>query len=301
MTVTAALSRAGGWVRSRPFVSFTFLLVALIAAGTLYGVTREARHDRNWVEHLSRLPHVTFEEGSFTVAPVRNWSYAPDGPTDKHWIEAPQHFDLDALRNVWLMVEPHPSMEEAMAHTLVLFEFKGDRLLGLTIEARREKDEGYDAFQGNWGKFELLYVWAEARDLLTRRAVMLDHQVQIFPLDLNQDQKLSFLNRVLSETQRIEAEPRHYNTLFSNCTNELAKAAELDWDPAFVATGLAAERLHEMGVIPPSDEPFAIVRDRADVAGSLKTLNLAPAEEFDAALLDLLRARTGLMVPSLGD
>lgn len=279
------------WTRTRRLAAVTGLLLLLIAGGTVYGVTREARHDRDWVEHLSRLPHVETAEAGFSVSPVRDWSYAPDGPVDKNWIEAAQAFVFEDLEAVWLMVEPHPSMEVAMAHTLVLFEFSGDKLLGLTIEARREKDETYDPFQGNWGKFELLYVWASARDLLTRRAVMLDHRVEIYPLKLTETQRRDFLNAVLAETMRIEASPRRYNTLFSNCTNELAKAAKLDWDPAFVATGRAAPRLHAMGVIPPAGEPFAVIRARADMTGELQTLNLIPAADFDAALLAQLRAR----------
>ena len=75
-------------------------------------------------------------------------------------------YSVEELEQVWLMVEPHPGLE-LMAHTLVLFEFSDDRLLGLTIEARREKHESYSAFWGNWGEFELLYVWASAQDLLS--------------------------------------------------------------------------------------------------------------------------------------
>ena len=284
-------SRFWQWCRKKPFAAFTLAIILLVALATLYGVARPARHDRDWVDHLSRLPHVNQAQDVFAVVPLRDWTYDANGPVAQHWIDTPQEYAVDQLRNVWLMVEPHPGLE-AMAHTLVLFEFADDRLLGLTIEARREKDEGFDAFWGNWGRFELIYVWASARDLLTRRAVYLDHDVQVFPLTLTDDQRTDFLHAVLAETERIEARPRLYNTLFSNCTNELAKAARLDWDPAFVTTGHAASRLHEMGVIPPSDEPFALVRQRASIADDLKLLNLLPPASFDAAFLTLLRARS---------
>ena len=45
------------------------------------------------------------------------------------------------------MVEPQPGGDYA-AHTLILFEFGGDRIVGLTVEARLEQGETYDAIAG---------------------------------------------------------------------------------------------------------------------------------------------------------
>ena len=286
------LNQPLGWLKNHPLATFTALVLLIIAGATIYGMTRPVSHDRQWVEHLSRLPHVERNGAGFHVTPIRDWSYGANGPINKAWYDQAPGFDFADLRDVWLMVEPHPTMEDAMAHTLVLFEFEDDRLLGLTIEARREAHEKFDPVGGNFGKFELIYVFASARDLLTRRAVFLDHTVEVYPLSLTRPQLLGFLNVLLKEAEEIEDKPRHYNTLFSNCTNELAKAAQIEWDPAFVATGFAALRLHERGVIPPSDEPFGVVREKADMTAELKLLNLAPPDMFDRELLRLLRART---------
>ena len=76
--------------------------------------------------------------------------------------------DFADLRNVWFVVEPQPGGDYA-AHTLVLFEFAGDRIVGLTVEARLERGETYDAIAGMFNQFELAYVWSTARDLLERR------------------------------------------------------------------------------------------------------------------------------------
>ena len=45
-----------------------------------------------------------------------------------------------------------------MAHTLVMFEFAGERMIGLSIEARREKNKKYDALAGAFNAFELAYI-----------------------------------------------------------------------------------------------------------------------------------------------
>jgi hypothetical protein len=101
---------------------------------------------------------------------------------------------------------------------------------------------------------------------------------------------------MLVRTQELERAPRFYNTLTTNCTNELAKAAGLRWDWAFVLTGLSDEYLFRRGFIPGED--FEAAHVRADVTELIKTLNAASAGvEFDAAFLAELRARRALGMP----
>lgn len=283
---------SGDKVRRYPATSALLGLFLLILFATLYGVSRPARHDRDFVEHLSRLPHVVLAEQSFEVSPTRNWSYSSKGPAQKNWQELPVGYAFEDVKKTWFLVEPHPGVD-AMAHTLVLFEFSNDRLLGLTIEARREVDEKYSAFDGNWGKFELLYVWANARDLIQRRAIYLDKNVEIYPLDISKEQSVSFLKEMLDQTKRIENKARLYNTLFSNCTNELGKNAGLSWHPSFILTGYASKLLYKKGLINGGSEEFAQVRQRANITIFLKTLHKDQPQMqsvmFDQTLLMHLR------------
>jgi len=243
--------------------------------------------EREWTEHLARTAHAELGENQFSVAPVRDWRYDAGGPVTRAYGDAA--FALPALRNVWFMLEPQPGSEIA-AHTLLLFEFEDDRLLGLTIEARRESDETFSAWQGVWNTYELAYVWASARDLLTRRAVFLDHEVYVYPLRISYAQKINLLTRLLQTTADLEVTPRFYNTFFSNCTNELAKRADLDWDTAFILTGLSDDHLHHVGVIPGAT--FEDAKARADMRDVIRSLNtIEDAAAFDVALLAELRAR----------
>ena len=283
--------RLSDGMRRRPLRRFGVAVLLSLAGLTVFGATRPARHDRDWVAHLSRTPEIALDEDGFSVSPIRDWSYE-DGVASENWRENPERFAFGALRRVWFVVEPHPGLG-AMAHTLVLFEFPDQQLIGLTIEARRETDEGYSPFWGNWGRYELLYVWASAKDLLTRRAVLLDHEIQIYRLDLTPAQADAFLRRVVDRTRQIADKPRLYNTLFSNCTNELAKAAALDWGPAFIVTGGAARELHRMGVVAPSAAPFEAVRGAAVMTERIRDMNPAPSRAFDARLLNALRDRRG--------
>jgi len=260
------------------------ILLAALAALTACATT--ARNDRTWLPYLAHTADVERTPERFTVSPVIDWRYDQSGPIAEQQTQA--EFALADLRAVWFVLEPQPGSNLA-AHTFLLFEFSDDRLLGLTIEARREADEGYSVWRGLWNAYELSYVWASARDLLTRRAVYLNHETFVYPLTLTGAQKQTLLTRLLERTERLETHPRFYNTFFSNCTNELAKATSLGWHYSFIFTGASDNHLFRRGLIP--GDSFADAHARSDVSAFVRALNDIPPEEFDAALLAELRSR----------
>jgi hypothetical protein len=273
-------------LRARPLrtAAHALGLVAIVALALCF--TAQPRHDRNWYPYLSHTAHAETSEQAFTITPISDWSYAGDTVEAETYSKA--GYDFADLREVWFVLEPQPGSTLA-AHTLLLFEFEEDRLLGLTIEARREQGESYSALRGAFNAFELTYVWASARDLLTRRAVMLEHDVYVYPIAISEEQKQMLLHRTLERTQSLETTPRFYNTLFSNCTNELAKAAGIDWHYSFILTGTSDEYLFEEGIIP--GDNFEAANERAHLTQFIREANenVTPAD-FDRALLQRLRA-----------
>jgi hypothetical protein len=271
------------WIAAHPLRA---TLLGALMVGLVGCVTATPRTDRDWYPYLGRTVHVEQDEARFAVSPVSDWAYSADGPVAETYGEAA--YDIADLRAVWFMLEPQPGSQLA-AHTLLLFEFEDDRLLGLTIEARREQGESYSALRGAFNAFELTYVWASARDLLTRRAVMLEHDVYVYPIAISEEQKQMLLHRTLERTQSLETTPRFYNTLFSNCTNELAKAAGIDWHYSFILTGTSDEYLFEEGIIP--GDNFEAANERAHLTQFIREANenVTPAD-FDRALLQRLRA-----------
>lgn len=288
---------AGGKLRARrdsghAALSWKPVLLAGLAALAVFiaaVLTKTPRHDRDWVEHLSVTPKIRRDGDAWQVSPVRDWRYDGDGPVAREWIEGAR-LDPERLQRVWLMVEPHPGLD-IMAHTLVLFEFQEAGMIGLTIEARREKGETYDPLRGALGRFELIYVWATPRDLLTRRVVHLDHEVYLYRLELTPGEARAYLTSLLQRTAAIEVRPRFYNTLTSNCTNELAKSGGLAWHPAFILTGGAARALHARGRIAGAD--FDAVKASANMTETVRALSAEPPERFNAALLERLRPGAG--------
>ena len=269
--------------------------LALGLAGVLAVGLRQPRLDRDWVEHLAVMPDIRMRPDGFALGPAYDWSYNANGPTRKATTDFEARYN--DLRDVWFVLEPQPGGGYA-AHTLVLFEFAGDRLIGLTVEARREDGEDYDPLLGLFNQYELAYVWSTAKELLNRRAVYLAKDVYVYPLRLSAAQERRFLTEVLRETRAVSTRPRFYNTLTSNCTNELAKTAGLDWHYSWVLTGYSPERLFALKLIP--GETLGAARDRAHMSQALRRWNATPSREFDRLLLSELRRRHGDPAPPPG-
>lgn len=283
------MKRFAAWFGGHPLRPAITSIVAILVLGAAAPLASQPQLERDWYPYLGRTAHVQLDPNTFEITPVSDWSYASGAETAETYGEA--RFAFADLRRVWFMLEPQPGSKLA-AHTLLLFEFEGDRLLGVTIEARRERNEDYSAVTGLFNAYELAYVWGSARDFLTRRTVMLGHDVFVYPIEINEQQKHLLLRRLLQRTRALETEARYYNTISSNCTNELAKAIDLDWSIEWVLTGLSDEYLFDRQVIP--GETFDAAHARADVTGYVNALNAIPAERFDAELLAELRRRNGL-------
>jgi len=278
------------WFGANPMRSAIACIVAILVLGSAANMLSPPQMVRNWYPYLSHTPQVEISETGFSVSPVSDWSYDYGVETDTTYQDSAS-YNFDHLRRVWFMLEPQPGSQLA-AHTLLLFEFEGDRLLGLTIEARREEGEDYSAFHGQFNAFELIYIWASARDLLVRRAVMLDHEVFVYPVDITDEQNRMLLTHLLERSQSLSHTPRYYNTIVSNCTNELAKAAGFHWAPAYVLTGRSDEYLYRRGILPGAS--FEQAHRRSDITTFVQALNEAPPDVFDRALLQELRRRNHL-------
>lgn len=276
------------WIKSRPWATAGIVVFTLVAGFFIYMSSFTPRLDRDWTENLAVMPKVTLNGDDFALDPVMDWSYTADGPAQKTTTSFAAK--LSEVKNIWFMVEPQPGQPYA-AHTLLLFEFPDDRIIGLTVEARLEKDEEYDALQGMLNKYELAYMWNTAKEVLERRAVFLDKDIYIYPLTLSTEQKQAFLRGLLERSIDVQTRPRFYNTLFSNCTNELAKAAKLSWHPSWILTGYSPQRLYDLKMIP--GPTFKAARQLADIGVQLRAWNDLSSRDFDRTLLAELRKRHG--------
>lgn len=238
----------------------TVMLLVLIG----YVKQMQPRTDRNWDPEFAKLPRVSLDGNMVTITNIRNWTFNETGVTGEEYFT--ETYDIDELEQVWFVVEPF-ILSDLVAHTYFTFDFNGHEPVSFSIEARREEDEEYSGVSGLFNQYELMYLWGTERDLLYRRAVYLDHDVYMYPLQLSAEQEQALFWMLAKETQGIAENPRFYNTITSNCTNELARIVN-EMRPhtvpvhlSYLLTGLADQYLYRLGYIP-SDQPFDQIRQQ---------------------------------------
>ncbi len=263
--------------------------VVLLALCAIVISLKQARHDRVWEEGVVRLSDLSLQDGQFSIAQYRDWSYDETGAIEKAW-RAAGPYEISNARRAWLVVEPHPGFAGLMAHTMMVFEFEDGELLGLSVEARKELDEEYGLLRGATNGFELTYLWATPRDMFGRRVRMQDHEIYMYELALSQDEIEAFLGALINKTMAIQSKARFYNTFTSNCTNELAKTAGLSWRPAFILTGLSGKALHSLGRLK-SDASVEEVKAEANVTAFVRGASELDEAAFNAALVRELDGR----------
>ena len=256
------------------------LLVAIIFA-------RPSSH-RDWREGLERVANfVPVDEQQWTLHNMRAFSFDADGIQSKDWVShSVNAADLEA---VWFFVEPFPG-NDLFGHSYLSFVFGGDtqETIAVSVEARMEKGESYSIWRGALRGFELSYVWSTEKDIHTRIAANLQHELLAYRLDLDPDQSIAILEHFIERTNDLSNAPRFYNTFTSNCTNELAKAVNdaypgaLPWHSSFILTGRSARHLHSLGYVL-GESSFETLTSNASIAGSIVTHQALMPDEFSAA------------------
>ncbi len=258
------------------------LLLALLVLGivaALVVVLRTPSTDRVWKEYLSVPTEVSFspDEWSVTLTHIRDWTYSKEGPLTKDYVD--ETYEILTLTKMWFIVEPFPSQPK-FGHTFLVFEFENAPPVAFSVEAMIEEGESYSAIKGLFNEYELAYTWGTERDFLTRRAVMLEHELYRYELNVSPLLAQDVFRSFLKGTQGLTEKPVFYNTITHNCTNELAHLieahglGELPWDWSRLLTGTADAYLFKLGYI--QGESFEQAKTQALVTERVRELNDSP-------------------------
>lgn len=264
---------------------FLIIMAVVIAGIAVLVLLRTPRTDRNWQAPLARAPQFTqIPDGAWTLDHLRTFEFGTEGPVFEGW--RPTELNPNDLTEIWFFVEPFEDWDAA-AHSFLSFVFEGDapQTVSVSVEARKEEGETYSGIRGLFNAYELIYLWSTEKDILTRIAINLDHELYAYKLDVTPEQARAILDHFIARTNRLIERPRFYNTLTSNCTNELAKAVNeafpgaLPWHYSHILTGYSAERLNALNFIE-ADKPFKEFRASADIRAAVQAVQSIDAGEF---------------------
>ena len=188
----------------------------------VFEYTKKPSLSGNWQTQLAIASNAEFNGDLVKIKNIRNFRYYPE-EKDTHPNYYDKEYDLSKIKKVWYTTEPFNENKIA-AHTFISFEFENGDFLAITIEARKTKNQTYNIWKGMLRTYPLIYIAADERDVTLMRANLRKDKVYVYPVRL-QDPKNAriLLKNMLNEMNNLLISPRWYNTLFSNCTSEIAK------------------------------------------------------------------------------
>ncbi len=193
------------------------MLLAVAAAVSL--LLQRPSATRDWAVDHERPATPFFSGRLLTVEDLRDFRYDGAGQPQPHYYDAT--YDLDSLESVWFILTSFSTKSRIPAHTFVSFGFAGGRYLGISIEARRERDESYGIVKGLLRRYELIYVIGDERDLIGRRAAVEGDATYLYPVRATPEGARDLLLAMVARANRLQTEPEFYNSVFNSCTSNL--------------------------------------------------------------------------------
>lgn len=249
------------WLLSIHVIAFLVVL--------LWWFNIDPSNDRNWQADASKLAYASIESNLITVHDIRNLSYHSELDYDLSYYD--KTFDLNKLEGVDLFAVYW--MGPAIAHVIMSFDFGKHNHLAISIEARKEKGEGYSTIKGFFRQYELMYIVADERDVIGLRTnYRKDPPEHVYRYRIKapiEGVKRLFL-RYVDRINALYKKPFFYNSLIHNCTttiwlnNREVNPGNVPFSWKILVSGYLPEYLYESGRLD-QQLPFAELRDQAYV------------------------------------
>lgn len=194
-------------------VLFSFLLFLAVV---IWFISIKPNPSASYPEHLT-MPYAEFNGDTVTIYNVRNSHYRTADDFDDHFetrtYDITKIKTVDVLLNYWGM--------DAIAHTFVSFGFSDGSYLPVSIEIRPEVGEKYGLVDGFFKQYELIYVWADERDVVRVRTNYSKQDVYLYRLNMSAENIRKLFVSMLQRTNVLHEKPEFYNTLLESCTNTI--------------------------------------------------------------------------------
>jgi len=263
--------------RRRLRVALPVFGVALVAFLGWWGSIKPS-NERDWQPEVARLAYATIEGDLVTVHNIRNFDYRTE--TDFTPAYYDRTFNVSKLDSGDLIAVYW--MGPAIAHLFLSFGF-GDDHLAISIEARKEKGEGYSSAKGFFRQYELVYVVADERDVVRVRTNYRKdppEDVYLYPVRVPRENIRRLFLEYMRKINALRERPQFYNTLTTNCTTAILMNTRVNPDSLRLSwkvllSGYAPEYAYDSGRLDRS-LPFEELRRRSRVNAAAQAADQAP-------------------------
>ncbi len=263
------------FIRPRRYglIGFLVLFVAVLA----WFFSLQPSDERDWQPELEKAPWGEITGDRLTLHNVRNFDYRTETDFTPAWED--RIYDLSHLRSVDLLLAYWGS--PALAHVMVSFGFDDGRHLAVSIETRKERSESYSTIQSFFRQYELIYIFADERDVVRLRT---NHRqgedVYLYQTNMTPKQARAGLESYLHAAQSLKDQPQFYNALTSNCASNVLEHArhgglQAQYSMDVVLSGHAARQAYANGRLD-SSLPFEELQSRSRINAAARAADGDP-------------------------
>jgi hypothetical protein len=244
------------------------LLVYAVAYAILlaWSASISASNDKNWAADVAHGITGSLDGNRLSVHDIRNFHWRTETDYTENWEQ--RTYDLSKMRSLDLFLVYW--MGPSIAHAIMSFGFEDGRYLDFSIELRRTKDDQYSAIAGFFKTYELVYIGADERDLMTLRKAR-NEKIHLYRLRTPPERARALLAEYIKQANELAVKPRFYNTLTTNCTTAIfdmmrTVTSSIPFDWRIVLTGYLPGYLYDHGAVD-TGIPLEELSRRADVTG----------------------------------
>lgn len=258
-----------------------FLTVLCFSLVLLWWLHLKPSNDRPWEADLAHTPWAQINDQIVTLHDFRHCDYRAEFDYTCQWLAKP--LDLSQIRGVDLAITYWGS--PYIAHPILSFDFGNGNYIAASIETRKEIGEGYSAILGFFRQYELVYVFADERDLIRLRTnFRKDEEVYLFHTSASPDWARALFLEYLSRANQLHVHPEWYNALTRNCTTVIFRSmADMGRLPAgtslhnwqVLLNGRGDEMLYEGGNLA-GGLPFPELKESAHINAAARESDNAP-------------------------
>lgn len=266
--IVIALFSLGTLLLVRPAGRSILIFLCGFATIVIWFLSIPPSNNRDWQADVARLSWADIDGDRITVHNIRNFDYRSE--TDYTPAYYDKQFNLSKLEGVDVVAVYW--MGPAIAHVFLSFGFTGGDHLAISIEARKEKGEGYSTVKGFFRQYELYYVVADERDVIRLRTNYRHdppEEVYVYPSHGSiADGRRLFLE-YMTKINSLKTTPEFYNSLTTNCTtniwlNSRVNPDHLPFSWKILLSGYVPQYLYETGRLDRST-PFPELQKRAHI------------------------------------
>lgn len=257
-------------LRPRKFRLPAFAAVFLLVV--IWFLTRQPSNTRDWLPDVAHAPRIDVTGDRAVVRNVRNFDYRSETDFTPAWED--RTYDLSKLKTADYILSYWGS--RAIAHGIVSFEFdggeQGGQHLAVSIETRKEKTESYSAIQGFFRQYELIYIFADERDVLRLRTNYRKEDVYVYRTRVGPEAARRIFMSYADRANALHDRPEFYNALTSNCVTSIipharagsthTTARTFSWE--ILLPGYSARRAYKNGNVNTS-MPFEELEARSHI------------------------------------